>query len=144
MLWRMSAELHLDRIGIMLARLDNLPRRQTSISGPLCGGKEFPVATIRARAIFRPAPATPSHWPLAYRLRKLRELQDPGSGRPALGLGIGITLAETAETPAMARPPDTATGARAGRKGRKGRKPILRCTLWVRQQNCGQQFQSIA
>src|SRR5882672_5413101 len=68
------------------------------MSGPLYGAKEFPVATNRARAIFRPAPATPSHRPLAYRLRKLREFQDPGSGRPALGLEIGITLAETAET----------------------------------------------
>src|SRR5712675_2565794 len=97
-----------------------------SISGPLCGAEEFVVTPIRACAIFRPAPATPSQRPLAYRLRKLRELQDPGSGRPALGLEIGITLAETAETPAMARPPDTATGARAGRKGRKGRKPSFR------------------
>jgi hypothetical protein len=84
---------------------------------------------MRARAIFRPAPATPSHWPLAYRLRKLRELKNPGSGRPAPGLEIGVSLAETAETPAMARPPDTAPGARAGRKGRKGRKPIFRA-LW--------------
>src|SRR5882672_4183324 len=96
------------------------------MSGPLYGAKEFPVATIRARTIFRPTPATPSHRPLAYRLRKLRELQDPGSGRPALGLEIGITLAKTAETPAMARPPDTATGARAGRNGRK---PIFRALL---------------
>jgi hypothetical protein len=78
--------------------------RLRSISGPLCGAKEFPVATIRARAILRPEPAMPSRWPLAYRLRKLRELQDPGSGRPAPGLEIGITLAETAETPAMGRP----------------------------------------
>jgi len=123
----MSAEPHLDWIGIMLARLDNLPQRHrsgtlqqlrlTSISEPLCGAEEFPVATIRARAILHPTPATPSHRPLAYRLRKLRELQDPGSGRPALGLGIGITLAETAETPAMACPPDTARDSRAGRKG---------------------------
>jgi hypothetical protein len=37
--------------------------------------------------------------PLAYHLRKLRELQDRGRGRPALGLEIGITLAETAENP---------------------------------------------
>jgi hypothetical protein len=73
--------------------------RLTSIFGPPCGAKEFPVATIRARAILRRTPATPSHQPLAYRLRKLRELQDPGSGRPAPGLEIGITLAETAETP---------------------------------------------
>src|SRR5882757_8381634 len=89
-----------------------------SISGPLCGAEEFLVTPIRACAIFRPAPATPSHRRLAYRLRKLRELQDPGSGRPALGLEIGITLAEIAGTRAMARPSDTAIGARAGRKGR--------------------------
>jgi hypothetical protein len=37
---------------------------------------------------------------------------------------IGTSLAEIAETPAMARPPDTATESRAGRKGRKGRKPL--------------------
>ncbi len=46
---------------------------------------------------------------------------------PAMGRSpaprIGGSLAETAETPAMARPPGTATGARVGRKGRKGRKP---------------------
>jgi hypothetical protein len=107
----------------VIARRHCTRPRLTSISGPLCGAKEFPVATICARAIFRPAPATPSHRPLAYRLRKLRELQDPGSGRPALGLAIGITLAETAGTPAMAHPPDPATGARAERKGRK---PIFR------------------
>src|SRR5258708_19966387 len=129
MLWRMSAEPHLDWIGIMLARLDNLPQRHrsvtlqqlrlTSISEPLCGAEEFPVATIRARAILRPTPATPSHRPLAYRLRKLRELQDPGSGRPALGLEIGITLVETAETPAMARPPDPAPRPTPRRQHRK-------------------------
>ena len=32
MLWRMSAEPHLDRIGIMLARLDNLPQRHRSVT----------------------------------------------------------------------------------------------------------------
>src|SRR5580693_3860737 len=31
MLWRMFAEPHLDRIGIMLARLDNLPQRHRSV-----------------------------------------------------------------------------------------------------------------
>jgi hypothetical protein len=65
-----------------IARRHCTQPRLTSISGPLYGTKEFPVATIRARAILRPTPATPSHCPLAYRLRKLRELQDPGSGRP--------------------------------------------------------------
>src|ERR1700722_11462506 len=89
MLWRMSAEPHLDRIGIMLVRLDNLPQRHRSktlhAAAPevdfrtsvRCGGaKEFPIATIRAGAISRPAP----------------------------GLEIGLTLAETAEPPAMGRP----------------------------------------
>jgi hypothetical protein len=54
----------------------------------------------------------PSHRALAYRLRKLRklrELQNPGSGRPTLGLAIGITQAETTETPAVVRPPGIAT-----------------------------------
>ena len=32
MLWRMSAEPHLDRIGIMLARLDNRPQRHRSVT----------------------------------------------------------------------------------------------------------------
>src|ERR1700730_4357955 len=32
MLWRMSAEPHLDRIGIMLARLDTLPQRHRSVT----------------------------------------------------------------------------------------------------------------
>jgi hypothetical protein len=117
MLWRMSAEPHLDRIGIMLVRLDNLPQRHRSktlhAAAPevdfrtsvRCGGaKEFPVATIRAGAISRPTPAPPSHRRLAYRLRQLREFQDPDSGRAAPGLEIGLTLAETAETPAMGRP----------------------------------------
>jgi hypothetical protein len=78
--------------------------RLRSISGPLCGAKEFPVGTIRAGAISRPTPAPPSHRRLAYRLRQLREFQDPDSGRAAPGLEIGLTLAETAETPAMGRP----------------------------------------
>jgi hypothetical protein len=119
-----------------IARCHCTGPRLTSISGPLCGAKEFPVATIRARAIFRPASATSSHRPLAYRLRKLREFQDPGCGWPALGLVIGITLAETAETPATARPSDTATESRAGRKGRKGRKPIFRAPIAVRKYSC--------
>ena len=63
--------------------------RLRSISRPLSDAKGFPVATIRARAILRPEPAMPSRWPLAYRLRKLRELrevQNLGSGWPAPGL----------------------------------------------------------
>ena len=32
MLWRMSAEPHLDRIGVMLACLDNLPQRHRSVT----------------------------------------------------------------------------------------------------------------
>jgi hypothetical protein len=119
-----------------IARCHCTRPRLTSISGPLYGTKEFPVATIRARAILCPTPATPSHRRLAYRLRKLRELQNPGGGRPSLGLEIGITLAETAETPTMNRPPDTATESRAGRKGRKGRKPIFRAPIAVGKYSC--------
>src|SRR5882762_716199 len=106
--------------------------RLTSMSGPLCGAKEFPVATIRARAIFRPAPATPSHRPLAYRLRKLREFQDPGSGHPALGLEIGITLAETAETPAIARPIPRQIRGQGGKGGKVG-NPFCGAPHGVRQ-----------
>jgi hypothetical protein len=42
---------------------------------------------------------------------------------------IGTSLAEIAETPAMARPPGT---ARVGRKGRKGRKPLSGPPIAVR------------
>jgi len=39
---------------------------------------------------------------------------------------IGGSLAQTAETPAMGRPPGTARVVRVRRKGRKGRKPANR------------------
>ena len=60
---------------------------------------------------------------MAYRLRKLRELQNPGRGRIALGLAICITLAEIAQSPATtpvvpaplpaAAPPAPVSAARA-------------------------------
>ena len=127
---------HLDRIGSMLARLDNLSQRHRSVTLHAAAPEvDFPTP-MRCERIpgrpdpcsrnFRRTPATPSPRPSVYRLRKLRELQHPGGGRPAPGLEIGITLAEIAETPAMARPPDAATEIRVGRKGRKGRKPVFR------------------
>ena len=91
--------------------------RPTSISGPLCGANEIPVATILARAILPARTATPTHRPRAYGLRKLRELQNPGSGRLALDVETGITPAEIAETAAMAHPPDAATEFTACGKG---------------------------
>src|SRR5713226_6295101 len=109
MLWRMSAEPYPDRIGIMLARLDNLPQRHRSVTLHAAAPDADFRTPMRCERIsgrhdscsrnFRPTPATPSHRRLAYRLRKLRELQNPGSGRPAPGLEIGISLAEIAETP---------------------------------------------
>ena len=141
--------------------------RLTSISGPLCGAKEFPVATIRARAILRPAlgreigkslaeiagiarirggcpalglaigislaeiagiarsAAAVPRWAsrLAYRLRKLRELQDPR--RPSRAEPRDWHIAcENCENPRL--------GLLAGYRGRFG------CTPWVRQQNPGQ------
>jgi hypothetical protein len=122
MLWRMSAERHFDRIGIMLARLDNLPQRHRSVAlHAAAPGVDFRTSMRRER-IRGP---TPRHRPLADRLRKLRELQEPGGSRPAPGREIGITLAEIAGIPAMTRPRETATNSRAGRKGRKGRKLIF-------------------
>jgi hypothetical protein len=131
----------------MPARLDNLPQRHRSVTLHTAAPEVDFRTSMRCERIpgrheprsrnfsFHACHAKPR--PLAYRLRKLRELQDPGSGRPALGLEIGITLAETAETPAMARPPDTATDSRAGRKGRKGRKPIFSVPLAVRKYSWG-------
>jgi hypothetical protein len=49
---------------------------------------------------------------LAYRLRKLRELQDPGGGRPALGREVGISPAEIAGT--------TRSWRRSSRAGPRG------------------------
>ena len=124
--WTGSASCSLASIisrSAIVRRRCTLPRL-TSISGPLYGAQKVRVSTIRARATFRRMPVQPSHRPLECRLRKLRELQDLGSGRPAPSLEIAITLAGTAEPPAMARPSDTATE--------------LDCTPWVRQQNPGQ------
>jgi len=127
MLWRMSAESHLDRIGIMLARLDNLPQRHRSVTlHAAAPDVDFRTSMRCKRIPGRHDPCSrnfPSHAchakprPLAYRLRKLRELQDPGSGRSALGLAIGITLAETAETPAMARPMPRQARGQGGKVG---------------------------
>jgi hypothetical protein len=119
----------------MLARLDNLPQRRCSVT-PHAAAPDVDFRTsMRCKRIpGRHDPCSrnfPSHAchakprPLAYRLRKLRELQDPGSGRSALGLAIGITLAETAETPAMARPMPRQARGQGGKVG----KPIFRALL---------------
>ena len=111
----------------MLARLDNLPQRHRSVTlHAAAPDVDFRTSMRCKRIPGRHDPCSrnfPSHAchakprPLAYRLRKLRELQDPGSGRPALGLAIGITLAETAETPAMARPMPRQARGQGGKVG---------------------------
>jgi hypothetical protein len=142
----------LDRVGIMLARLDNLLQRHRSmtphaaapdvdfwnslraerISGRhdpcsrnspcharhwhiACGncgnyrdpgggrpalGREIGISLAEIAGITGILAAAVPRWAarLAYRLRKLRELQDPGGGRPALGHEVGISLAEIAGT----------------------------------------------
>jgi hypothetical protein len=150
MLWRMAAEPHLDRIAIMLARLDNFPQRHRSVTLHAAAPEvDFGISMRCERIPGRHDPCsrnTPSH---ACHAKP-----------PAIGTSLaeiaGITRSWQRPARAGARdwhnacgncgnprrgPPDTATKSRAGRKGRK---PILRCTPWVRQQNCGQQFQSIA
>src|SRR6266851_1645033 len=112
MLWRMSAESHLDRIGIMRARLDNLPQRHRSVT------LHAAVPDVDFR--------TPMRWERIPGRHDPCSRNFPSRACHAKPLAICISLAEIGETPAMARPPDTATGARAGRKGRKGRKPIFR------------------
>jgi hypothetical protein len=136
MLWRMSAESHLDRIGIMLARLDNLPQRHRSVTLHAAGPDVDFRTPIRCERIpGRHDPCSrnfPSHAchakppAIGISLAEIAGIKKSWQRPAAPGLEIGVSLAETAETPAMARPPDTATGARAGRKGRKGRKPIFR------------------
>src|SRR5713101_5886115 len=100
MLWRMAAEPHLDKIGIMIARLDNLPQRHRSVTLHAAAPDDDFRTSMRCERI-------------------------PGRHH-AKPPAIGISLAEIAETLGMARPSDTATESRVGRKGRKGRKPIFR------------------
>src|SRR5216684_1975245 len=98
MLWRMSAESHLDRIGIMRARLDNLPQRHRSVT------LHAAVPDVDFR--------TPMRW------ERIPGRHDPCSrnfpshachGKP---LAIGISLAEIAgitrswQRPARAGPRD--------------------------------------
>jgi hypothetical protein len=111
----------------MLARLDNLPQRHRSVTLHAAAPDVDFRTSMRCKRIpgrhdpcSRNFPSQACHAkprPLAYRLRKLRELQDPGSGRSALGLAIGITLAETAETPAMARPMPRQARGQGGKVG---------------------------
>ena len=106
MLWRMYAEPQLDRIGIMLARLDNLPPRHCSVTLHAAAPEVDFRTSLRAERISgrhdpcsRNSPCHARHGKppaMACRLRKLRELQDPGGGRPALGCEIGKSLAEIA------------------------------------------------
>jgi hypothetical protein len=109
MLWRMPAEPHLDWIGIMLARLDNLPQRHRSVTLPAA------APDVDFRTSMRCERIPGRHDPCSR--------NSPSHACHAKPPAIGISLAEIAEPPAMARPPDAATGTRAGRKGRK---PIFR------------------
>src|SRR5712672_3239402 len=98
MLWRMSAEPHPDRIGIMLARLANFPQRHRSVTlHSAAPDVDFRTSMRWERIPGRPDPCScnfPSH---AYHARP-----------PA----IGISLAEIAgitrswQRPARAGPRD--------------------------------------
>src|SRR5882672_8864358 len=76
MLWRMPADLSLGRIGIMVARLDDLPAVSAldgatspltpgGNSGPIYGTQEFPVAGGRVGAMLFRAGAEPDRKALA-------------------------------------------------------------------------------
>jgi hypothetical protein len=90
----------------MLARLDNLPPRHCSVTLHAAAPEVDFRNSLRAERISgRHDPCSrnsPCHArrgkppAMACRLRKLRELQDPGGGRPALGCEIGKSLAEIA------------------------------------------------
>src|SRR5580693_5382233 len=123
----MSAEPHLDRIGIMLARLDNLPQRHRSV-------------TLHAAA-------PDVDFRTSMRCERIPGRHDPGSRNspphachakpPVMGISLaeiaGITRSgqrparaeprDTAETPATARPSDTAT--ESGGKGGKVGNPFF-------------------
>jgi hypothetical protein len=101
----MPVEPHLDWIGIMRARLDNLPQRHRSVTlHAAAPDVDFRTSMRRERIPGRHDPCSRN---------------SPSHASHAKAPAIGISLAEIAETPAMARPPDTATESRAGRKGRK-------------------------
>src|SRR3984957_1993365 len=124
MLWRMPAEPHLDRIAIMLARLDNFPQRHRLVTLHAAAPEvDFGISMRCERIPGRHDPCsrnTPFHAchakPPAIGTSLAEIAGITRSGQPAPGLEIGITLAETAETPAVDRPPDTATKSRAGGK----------------------------
>jgi len=98
MLWRMSAEPHLDRIGIMLARLDNLPQRHRSVTFHAAAPDvDFRTSMRRGRIPGHPDPC-------------LRNF--PSRACHAKPPAIGISLAEIAgitrsrQRPARAGPRD--------------------------------------
>ena len=123
----------LDRVGIMLARLDNLLQRHRSMTPHAAAPDVDFWNSLRAERISgrhdpcsRNSPCHARHWHIAC--GNCGNYRDPGGGRPALGREIGIslaeiagttrsrqrpsragleigkTLAETAETPAITRP----------------------------------------
>jgi hypothetical protein len=140
MLWRMGAEPHLDRIGIMLARLDNLPQRHRSVTRHAAA----PDVDFRTSIRYERIPGR--HDPCSRNF--------PSHACRAKPLPIGISLAEIAgiprswQRPARAGPLDWHNAC--GNCGNPRHGPPARyrdgldCTLWVRQRNRGHQFQSIA
>src|SRR5260370_28075233 len=124
MLWRTSAEPHLDRIGIMLARLDNLPQRHRSVTLHAAAPDDDFRTSMRCERIpGRHDPCSRNFSSQACHAKppaigiSLAEIAGITRSwrRPArAGPTIGITLAEIAETPAMARPPGIATQTRVG------------------------------
>jgi hypothetical protein len=136
MLWRMAAEPRLDRIGIMLARLDDLPQRHRSVTLHVATPDvDFRTSMRWGRMRSRDDPGSRnSPFPACHAkpltigisLAEIAGIANSWQQRPArAGLEIGITLAEIAETPVMVRPPGIATVTGVVRKGRKGRKPIF-------------------
>src|ERR1700682_2982527 len=112
MLWRMSAESHLDRIGIMLARLDNLPQRHRSVTLHAAGPCVNSRPPIRCERI-------PGRHDACSR-------NFPPRACHAKPLAIGISLAEIAgikKILAAAGPRRASRLAYRLRKLRKLRKP---------------------
>src|SRR5580692_9119622 len=123
----MSAEPHLDRIGIMLARLDNLPQRHRSVT------RHAAAPDVDFRTSMRCERIPGRHDPCSRNF--------PSHACHAKPSAIGISLAEIAGITATARPSDTATESRAGRKGRKGRKPIFRAPIAARKYSWGRHLE---
>src|SRR5580704_10263475 len=105
MLWRMTAEPRLDRIGSMLARPDNLPQRHCWVTRRVAA----PDVDFR----------TSMRWGRMRRRDDPCSRNSPSRACHAKLLAIGIPLAEIAQSAAMARPSGIATETGVVRKGRK-------------------------